>query len=260
MIVLYHILKRSMMKMYNIDDVEEKIKNNKNKDTKKLIMYLFSDISNLQEIDVLLNSIISKDERVMYSLFTNYVFRNNDRSNDIYNDYFHNNIGKLIEKYDELNEKNKIKILLKIEDHVNLANIQFSMQKEIEKNITEELRSNVEELKKENTFVNENLEKSKKDYITILGIFAAIVITFASGMSFSSSVISNLNDVNAFLLMLVIITLGLIEANILYLLLSFIRRLSLKHEKHDNRTITIFNIGSISGILIILLIKMLYNV
>lgn len=62
----------------------------------------------------------------------------------------------------------------------------------------------------------------QKEYITILGIFASIVIAFMSGTSFSSSVLSNILHTNIFKLSFVISLLGLVLVNTIYMLTRFI--------------------------------------
>lgn len=68
----------------------------------------------------------------------------------------------------------------------------------------------------------EELRNSHKSYETILGIFASIVLTFVAGISFSSSVLQNINAVSVYRLTAVCILIAATLINIIYMLLSFI--------------------------------------
>ena len=68
----------------------------------------------------------------------------------------------------------------------------------------------------------------QKDYITILGIFSSIVITFVAGMVFSSSILNNINKVSIYRLTFVIILIAMMLFNLLNLLLDFIAKVNMK--------------------------------
>ncbi len=63
----------------------------------------------------------------------------------------------------------------------------------------------------------------QKEYITILGIFAAIVLEFTGGMAFSSSVLENIDKSLIYRIILVVCVIGLILFNVMWLLIDFIR-------------------------------------
>ena len=66
------------------------------------------------------------------------------------------------------------------------------------------------------------LKRQQREYITILGIFAAIVITFTSGVVFSSSVLQSIAGVSIYRLLLVSLVIGLVLINVLYALFLYI--------------------------------------
>ena len=68
----------------------------------------------------------------------------------------------------------------------------------------------------------------QKDYITILGIFSSIVITFVAGMVFSSSILNNIDKVSIYRLTFVIILIAMMLFNLLNLLLDFIAKVNMK--------------------------------
>lgn len=78
--------------------------------------------------------------------------------------------------------------------------------------------------------VRENQKKMQSEYVTILGIFASIVLAFTGGMTFSSSVLENIDKASIYRIILVISFLGFIIFNILWMLIHFLRDIN---EKKD---------------------------
>ncbi len=93
--------------------------------------------------------------------------------------------------------------LEKLYDHMNLECIRLqdfdekmSKVKDVSIKLEKELNKNYEKL-------SEELNKQQTQYITILGIFASIVLTFVGGLAFSTSVLSNIDKANAYRLVFV---------------------------------------------------------
>lgn len=97
----------------------------------------------------------------------------------------------------------------------------------------------------------------EKEYISILGIFAAIVLAFVGGITFSTSVLQNISAVSAFRLLLVVDFLAFVLINVIYILVKFIFTINEKNAK-------LFNIKSLNiaclVIAVIILIAWLLNV
>ena len=70
--------------------------------------------------------------------------------------------------------------------------------------------------------IEASIKSQQKEYITILGIFAAIILAFVGGITFSSSVLQNMADVSIYRLLLVVNILGFVLTNTIYLLMKFI--------------------------------------
>lgn len=87
--------------------------------------------------------------------------------------------------------------------------------------------------------------------ITILGIFAAIVLTFNSGLTFSSTVLQNLINANIYRAIIITIVLGLIIANVLLGLFYYLERVV--HKNDDEKTKTVIPMIFLNVILAILL-------
>lgn len=140
--------------------------------------------------------------------------------------------------------------LEKLYDHVNLDISRINYTQEIANRMEEKNRKAGEEIKQ----LSEKATNMQKDYITILGIFSSIVITFVAGMVFSSSVLSNIDKVSIYRLTFVMLMIALLLFNLLNLLLDFIRRVNQRgvptqsNEKQAGSVI-----AGINGILFIML-------
>ncbi len=63
----------------------------------------------------------------------------------------------------------------------------------------------------------------QKEYITILGIFASIVLAFTGGIVFSSSVLENIHKSSIYRISIIAFIIGLVFFNLIWLLMDFIR-------------------------------------
>lgn len=156
------------------------------------------------------------------------------------------------QNYDSNGKKIDIgKEISKLYDHVNLEiariiytnKINSKNESEISKNkkILEDTQKEIDSFRKEITQDNEkskdelikistelkNAQKDmQKEYIAILGIFAAIVIAFVGQMTFSTSVLANaylLGDI--FTIIAVVAMIGLAFINVLFSLFYFVGKL-----------------------------------
>lgn len=116
------------------------------------------------------------------------------------------------------------KMIVKIYDHFQLALHQIE-------NVNNIFADSIEEAK-------ENLQKQikgvEKEYISILGIFAAIVLAFVGGITFSTSVLQNISAVSVFRLLLVVDFLAFVLINVIYILVKFIFTINEKNAKLFN--------------------------
>ena len=83
------------------------------------------------------------------------------------------------------------------------------------------------------------MDKQQREYISILGIFASIVLSFTAGISFSSSVFGSINDASIYRLLLVACILGIIIISILYGLFYYIDRLAIRETKKTLRPLIV---------------------
>lgn len=138
----------------------------------------------------------------------------------------------IIRKVCELQNNDKFnKGFFKLYDHILLeyARIAFSSswidRVEIAENRLNLTNKSLGELKEESNKLREKSQKMQKEYVAILGIFAAIITAFFSGIGFSSSVLTNMHQVTIYRLTFVVLLLGCVLFNILSLLMNFIRKM-----------------------------------
>ena len=86
----------------------------------------------------------------------------------------------------------------------------------------DQLDENVTIAKGDVSSLQETVKSTQKEYIAILGIFAAILLAFVGGMTFSTSVLENIDKVDAYRIILISLVIGLILVNALFALFYFI--------------------------------------
>lgn len=159
-------------------------------------------------------------DRILYSEISNYVFSLEMARRGI----FVTNLEKLL--LYSLDENNNVtedskKLIVKIHDHFQLALHQIE-------NVNNIFADSIEEAK-------ENLHKEikgvEKEYISILGIFAAVVLAFVGGITFSTSVLQNISAICVFRLLLVTDFLAFVLINVIYILVKFIFTINEKDVK-----------------------------
>jgi len=92
------------------------------------------------------------------------------------------------------------------------------------KSETETIRNKLrEETEKANKKNEDNQKQMQNEYVTILGIFAAIVLAFTGGMTFSSSVLNNISKASVYRLSLISFIIGLVFFNLIWVLIDFVR-------------------------------------
>lgn len=131
----------------------------------------------------------------------------------------------------------------KLYDHVNLdiARILYSdagdRQSKSESALADvkaqvnQLEAEIGTAKEEQKALKDDLSSQQKEYITILGIFAAIVITFTAGIAFSTSVLENISNISIYRLLIIALVIGFVLINVLYALFHCICRLVTNRER-----------------------------
>ena len=176
-------------------------------------------------------------ERLLYSEISSYVFAMDMDARGA----FATNVEKLMiyalnANSEEISE-DCCKMIVKIYDHFQLALIQTENVKMI-------LGASIEDTK---INLKNEIKDVEKEYISILGIFAAIVLAFVGGITFSSSVLQNIHSVSIFRLLIVIVLLAFVLVNVIWLLVKFIAEI-------NNKGIKLFKIGLFNAACIVMAI------
>lgn len=138
--------------------------------------------------------------------------------------------------HDSLDDKGRYsKLLAKLSDHINLeiGRYNYLVRVEGEFDLLKKETQKVDlRLKRENEKIEnarDELEKLRKqmassqtEIVAILGIFAAIVLSFSGGISVTSSALASLKDVPAYKTILAIIIVGMVLSNIIFMLLYMV--------------------------------------
>ena len=125
----------------------------------------------------------------------------------------------------------------KLYDHINLEISRLNYSKQIEvgtqmqlDNVSDalaEIERNVEHMED----AVEKADDIQKQYITILGIFASIVLAFTGGIAFSTSVLQNIAKASIYRISLISIILAFALTNLIYILTRFIMEITKKQDE-----------------------------
>lgn len=133
------------------------------------------------------------------------------------------NFKLLYEKVCETNGVHKEygKGIVRIYDHLTIDSVQLDNSKKFD-----DTRDKFLQAQTDLDDVKKQVETMQKEYIAILGIFSAIVITFMAGLSFSSSVLQNIDKASIYRLLLIIWILAFVLITILGKLFDFIEMIT----------------------------------
>lgn len=122
-----------------------------------------------------------------------------------------------------LQEARRIQLEQKIEEmDKSFKEIQAGIKK------TEDNVKSVEALAKK---TRHKLNNMQKEYITILGIFASIVIAFIGGAVFSTSVLQNIANASIYRISFISVGIAAVIINLIYILVRFIQELNKEEGK-----------------------------
>lgn len=242
-------------------------------DDEKLIEIL-QEISNdyLQEGEIekykeRLKAIYSSENfRHKYSQITSYLLTiKKENKNETFG-FISHNISKI---YNEINEDDTLKQkVLKLSDHINLeilrikdinafkkafqqAEKSLKQTKTKIKNMECDLKKETEETIKKISNLNDEVKSSRKEYITILGIFASIILAFVAGLTFTNSVLSNIDKGSIYRLLFITSLIGLFITNMLHHLYKFIKNINRSDNKQENFDWTIIIFDTIVAVIML---------
>ena len=153
----------------------------------------------------------------------------------------------LIEKIKIILEKiNNPQVQIKVEkllDHINLENIRMAELYAIANRLSQEARETEKSVKMSEekfkdieqkynetnkllTNIKQNLKNSTTESITILSIFAGVVMAFTGGFSYISQAIASLNEIGPYRAGIFIVLIGMVMFDVIFLLLYMIGKLT----------------------------------
>lgn len=175
--------------------------------------------SSLGSLDVLAQNI--------QTIKDGYVPKNNDEngeiidiSKEIVKLYDHTNLDIARINYTKTMTNETMSELAK--NRLLVTNLENNVR-ESEDSLKELSNQTIEDLKQLSRKVQDRQEDMQKEYITILGIFASIVLAFTGGIVFSSSVLENIHKSSIYRISIIAFIIGLVFFNLIWLLMDFIR-------------------------------------
>lgn len=177
-----------------------------------------------------------KLERILYSEISNYIYSLEMEKRGI----FATNVEKLL--LYSLDEKNAVgadtkKMIVKIYDHFQLAISQIENANNI-------FAASIEDAKVK---LQQQVKGVEREYISILGIFASIVLAFVGGITFSTSVLQSISAASIYRLLLTTDFLAFVLINTIYILVKFIFTI-------NDKDATLFKIEKLNWICLIIAI------
>ena len=116
------------------------------------------------------------------------------------------------------------KSINKLYDHLNLEIGRlnyFSTSKEAAERLSL-VDGRIKDLNQSVSESSKSLKRQQAEYITILGIFASIVLAFTGGMAFSTSVLNNIASTDVYRIIIITLLIGLILCNVVFGLFYFL--------------------------------------
>lgn len=200
-----------------------------------------SDSYDPQSTIEILKAYPASNGRIIYSVLTNSVYHlsEEDRGNTT------TNLDRLLEYTMESHSpvpESIQSLVIRLWDHFHLAFQQVEQTTQIHaKNIQETKKALYNKLYRE-------FNGMQREYITILGIFASIIVSFVAGLTFSTSVLQNMSDVSIYRLVLVILLLGFVLLNAINLLIHYIFSLN----KATELKFPIWQLNTAIGVMLVL--------
>ena len=120
--------------------------------------------------------------------------------------------------------RDEIKIILKIYDHIQLVNAQII-------SVENTIAPHVEGVKSK---FRDEIKEVEREYVTILGIFAATVLAFVGTFTFSTSVFNNVGTTPFWKIFVMSGVIGVVFHQIISLLIDFLRDINGKSRPKSN--------------------------
>lgn len=144
------------------------------------------------------------------------------------------NINTIHEHMVESGRDEQAKSVYKLADHIDLEKTRLRHYIE-QQNTLKAIRTERDEAEKKRTELeeefDERLDKTRMEYIAILGVFSAVVLAFNGGVSFSTASITALGTAGGIRSLIFIVALvGLVLIDAISILLVFLWKMSFNHR------------------------------
>ncbi len=256
-----------------MSELQQGGKRNKQEDLREMIQKFSCELyENLDEFVFLVPRIYDSGFRHSYGDITALLIKLNKEQPDALDNICFN-ISSLIDRFSEENNYKILKSLNKLYDHIILEQIRLCQVYQESKDLVKTTEMLIGKSEKSVERIEELIEKSEKsvertrelvasaeaalaeskkmleeasglkaEVITVLGIFAAIVMAFTGGIAFSTSVLENMHKASVYRIIMVILGIGFVLVNGIYVLTEFIRSVT-KTGNKDRKFIFCLNIG-----------------
>ena len=124
-------------------------------------------------------------------------------------------VGKILSMQNDIQKKNND--LSKTQEEIQKKNDDLSDTHKKLQNTTKGLYTATKDLEK-------RIEDNTAQFVSILGIFASVLLAFIGGIAFTDSVLNNIDKASIYRIIMVIAIIGFVMYNTIYMLLKFIER------------------------------------
>lgn len=139
---------------------------------------------------------------------------------------------KLSKLYDHISlEVTRLSDIRGDNDYIHMSMTDLKERENKLGNAVDDIDQKTKKITKEIVMFEKKMNGMQKEYITILGIFASIVLAFTGGIAFSTSVLENMHQVSPYRLAFVIEALAFVLINTIYILVWFVQKLYDSEQK-----------------------------
>lgn len=169
-----------------------------------------------------LKKIHSANGRMLYSQLSAIIYAGDAKQRDAINVNVDTLLDYAFNRKEEIDGE-IVKMVVKLYDHCQLALRQIE-------NVNKQVGISIEDVQND---IKKEAKNIEKDYISILGIFSAVVLVFQGGFTFASASLDNMRGIGILRLLLVMDIVAAVLTNMIHILLRFIAEINGK-KKIDN--------------------------
>lgn len=187
---------------------------------------IYSAKKTVESVDIYIGT-TEKVDRILYSEISAFIIGLDEKGRGTFSTNVMSLLQYVLDDGNKVGEDSK-RICIKLYDHFQLNLTQI----ESANNIT--VAGIAKSFEKESEELNRKVKGIEKEYITILGIFAAIMLAFVGTFTFSTSVLNNIGKADVFTLVIVAVVIGVVFISLVSVLLDFLREINDKLPLKEN--------------------------